>query len=124
VSQSHLTNPRWGFPHSRVCAPPREGRGPGKEKRGGAGWVPRRRRRAAAGECRGREEPDEGEAVPDNRGAEPEKDTAVNTEDMPPTSSSMQRLHHRPDVSRSAALTPLAPPSFLVHACGCAFEPS
>jgi hypothetical protein len=35
VSQSHLTNPRWGFPHSRVCAAARgKGAGEGEARRG------------------------------------------------------------------------------------------
>jgi hypothetical protein len=85
--------------------------------------VPRRRRRAATGGRRGREEPDEGEAVCNRSEADPEQDAAVNTDDAPPTSSSLRRLHRQPDVSRPAAMSPLASSSFLVLACGRAFEP-
>jgi hypothetical protein len=85
--------------------------------------VSRRRRRAAAGERCGREEPDEGGAVRNGSGAEPKQDAAVNTDDATPSSSSRRRLHRRPDVSRPTAMSPLAPSPFLDHACGRAFEP-
>jgi hypothetical protein len=61
--------------------------------------MPRRRRRAAAGGRRGHEEPDEGEVVRGSRGVEPERDAAVNTNDAPPSSSNLRRLHRRPAVS-------------------------
>jgi hypothetical protein len=117
----HPTNPHWGFPLSRVCAAAR-GKGPGKWRRGGASWLPRRCRCAAAGGHHGREEPDEGEAVSNRSEAEAEQDATVNTDDAPPLSSSLRRLHRRPDVSQPTAMSPLAPSSFLVLACGRAFE--
>jgi hypothetical protein len=109
-------NPYWGFPHSSVCAAER--REEGKSGRSG-GLAPRRRRRTTAGGRRGHEEPDEGEAVRDSKGVKPERDAAVNTDDAPPSSSSLRRPHRRPTV-----VTPsLAPPFFLVHSSGRAFEP-
>jgi hypothetical protein len=47
----------------------------------------------------------------------------VNTNNAPPSSSSRRRLHGRPDVSRPAALSSLAPSPLLDLACGRAFEP-
>jgi hypothetical protein len=120
-------NPCWGFPLSLVSAAARgQGSGGGEERFGC---------RVAAdmpllGNACEREEPDQSPRERKNLYASEGKpvqsrkqDDAVNTDDVPPSSSSRRRLHRRPDVSRPAALSSHVPFSLLDFACGRAFEP-